>query len=235
MHILKHLFRRARSVYRSEGLLSLAKQATAYAAGWLFKYDTYYLYGICLEDDADLRDTTAMPPLDDAACRVVSGNREADDLEAEGLEFRSQVLNAREHLDRGATAFCIFVGQQLAHIVWVAMSQEAKDSLEKEPLFRVDFSGGECWSAGAWTEPRYRRSGLLAYGDIMRRQFLLDHGVHTSLWAINKRNVPPRRFVARLGPQIHREGRCLKVLWWKSWRERPLTAGNDREQRNAND
>jgi hypothetical protein len=224
MHGLTTLFRRARQIHRSEGLGALLRAGLRLLKTHLFEHRAYYLYGIALQDDADVRDAAPTPPLDNASHRIVSTNREAGALEAEGLEFRSLVPDARERLDSGAVATCIFVGHELAHIVWVAMSQEAKDSL-KDPPFRLAFSEGECWSADAWTDPRYRRSGLLAYSDIKRRQFLLDKGVRTSLWAINKRNIPPQRFVARLSPQIRGEGRYLRVLWWKSWRERPLSQG----------
>jgi hypothetical protein len=83
-----------------------------------------------------------MPKIDDFALKIVSTNEEADELEAQGLEFRSQVLNARKRLDKGAIAFCIFVGKELANVSWVAMTLEAKNSLGQPP-FRVDFSNNE--------------------------------------------------------------------------------------------
>lgn len=226
MSRLTSLFKRVRQIHRSEGLGALLRAGLRLLTSHLFEYHAYYLYAIALEDASDLHDTAPPPPIDNASYRIVSSNGQADDLDAEGLEFRSMIPDARERLDSGAVATCIFIGHELAHIVWVAMSQEAKD-IFRDPPFRIDFSGGECWSTGAWTEPKYRRLGLLAYSDKMRRQFLLGQGVRTSLWSIKKRNIPPQRFVNRLSPQISREGRYLRVLWWKSWSESPLTGVGD--------
>jgi len=88
----------------------------------------------------------------------------------------------------------------------------------------MDFSGGECLSSDGWTNPKFRRSGLLAYGDIKRRQFQVSQGIRVSSWAIARRNIPPQRFVERLDPRIRAEGRYLRILWCRSWKERPLPA-----------
>ena len=113
------------------------------------------------------------------------------------------------------------VGHELGNIVWVATSQQAKDSLPDTP-FEIDFPGGECLSGDAWTNPKFRRAGLLAYGDIKRRQFMVSQGIRVSSWAIDRRNIAPQRFVERLDPRIRAEGRLLRFLCWRSWKERPL-------------
>ncbi len=80
MNRLTELFRRATSIYQSEGLLPLAKKATAYAAGRLFKYETYYLY----ENDGSTyrrrSDTDFVPKVDGLSFRVIYTNEEADEL-----------------------------------------------------------------------------------------------------------------------------------------------------------
>ena len=49
------------------------------------------------------------------------------------LESHSSVPNARQRLDRGAMAFCIFVGQELGGVGWLILSKEAHDT-QGEPL-----------------------------------------------------------------------------------------------------
>jgi len=137
------LLRRAKLIIRTEGVIPLIKRGFAFAIWLCFQYRTYYIVEYDLSKD--WHEADFLPRIRNFALKIVSSNREADELEASGLEFRSHVINARERLDKGAIAFCIFVGSELAYIAWLAMSQQAKDVLD-EPPFRVNFSDNEaCW------------------------------------------------------------------------------------------
>ena len=181
------LFIRAKQSYQTKGLVSLARQVFAFVLWLFFDCRTYYLYRYMLDNNQWLNEAHLKPKIDNILLRVVTTNREADEIEAEGLEFLSQVHNARERLDKGAVAFCIFIGNELAHIGWVAMTQRAKDSLG-EPPYAVDFSNGEACGASLWTNPKYRRMGLRVYGHLKENQFLLDRGIAVSRYAIVKGN-----------------------------------------------
>ena len=215
------LFRRVRQIHQTEGLISLLRQGLAFLVGRLFEHRTYYLYAHFAENDREYSELDFMPAVDNLAYRVVYSNQEADELEGQGLEFRSQVVNAREALDRGAIAFCIFVGKELANIGWLAVTQQAKDVLN-EPPYKVDFSGNEACATAVWTNPKYRRIGLRAYGSLKRSHFMLEKGLHTSRGATSKGNIASREAATKLGSRVYAEGRLLRVLWWKSWRESPL-------------
>jgi hypothetical protein len=216
------MLRRAKQIYQTQGLLKLLQQGLTWLSAQFFEYHAYYLYCLSLEDDPSITDANPIPPLEDISPRIVSTISEAEQLEADGFEFYSITANAREKLESGAIATCVFVGKELANLGWVAMTQEAKDSL-KSPPFEIDFSSGECWSSHVWTKPKYRRTGLLVYADMKRRQFQLQQGVRVSKWAINKRNIPPQRLATRLSFQICGQGRYVRILCWKSWKEEPLT------------
>ncbi len=142
-------------------------------------------------------------------------------MEAEGFEFRSKVPNAKKRLDKGAMAFCIFVGKELGSVGWAATTQEAKDSLS-EPPFVVGFSNNEACVGGLWTNPKYRRMGLRRYGSAKRRRFMLEKGIVRHRGAIPKWNIASQRSVT-FAPDIHGEGRYFRFLWWQSWKEKPLT------------
>ena len=163
-----------------------------------------------------------MPKIESFTLKIVSTNQEADELEAEGLEFRSHVMNTRERLDKGAIAFCIFVGQELASVEWVAMTQEAKDSVG-EPPFEVDFSKNEVCTAGGWTNPKYRGRGLAPYVDFKTSEFVQERGKVVERTSGLKGNIASHRAYAKLGPKMVAEARYLRILWWKSWKEKPLT------------
>ncbi len=216
------LLARAKHVYRTEGWASLLRRALLFALQLLFVHRVYYLYASVLEHDQSLRDASLTPPFDDVSHIILSTNEEVDDLEARGYEFRSIVHDARARLDAGARASCVFVGKELANIVWVAMTQQARNSL-KGPPFRVDFAARECWSGNAWANPKYRRAGLFSYNDIKSRRQQYEQGICVSKWAVGKNNTPTKRISSRIGARVSAEGRLLRILWWKSWIETPLS------------
>jgi hypothetical protein len=224
MDKLTTMFKRAKQIYKAEGFVSLVRRGFAFVLWLFFDCRTYYLYRYMLDNNRRLSEAHLKPKIDNILLRVVTTNREADEMEAEGLEFRSQVYNARQRLDGGAVAFCIFIRNELAHIGWVAITQRAKDILG-EPPYAVDFSNGEACGASLWTNPKYRRMGLRVYGAFKRRQFMLDRGKLIDKSAVSKRNAVSQMGSARIGSQAYAEGRYLKILWWKSWKETPLTQG----------
>ena len=175
-----------------------------------------------------------MPKITDFTLKIISTNQEADELEADGLEFRSQVGNARERLDSRAVAFCIFVGPELANIGWLAMNQQAKDILKEHPL-KVEFSENEAYRGGSWTNLKYRGMGLHSYNLFKRLEFLRDKAIASHRAVVHKENTASQSAQANVGAIAYAEARYLRILWWKSWRERPLTTDSGKEQSNAMD
>ena len=221
MDSLAALFSRAKRIYHTEGLMPLAKAGYRFLIYHLFEYSVYWLYTEPVPSRAGLNEADFMPRVDDYVWKVVSSNREADELEAEGYEFRSLVVNGRERLDSGVAALCVFVGKELANIAWVATSQEAKDCI-REPPYRVDFANHEtCWG-GIWTHPRYRRLGLRRYARFKLDEFLLTKDSVRNRGAIRKGNVAAVNSRAQHFPPPYAEGRYLRILWWESWKETPL-------------
>ena len=215
---LAQLFGRVKHILRTEGLLSLLRQGFAFLAGCIFRYETYYLVERRLEE---MNGGGFVPEIEDLAFRIVSTNQEADELVAEGFEFRYSDGIRRERLDKGAVALCIFVGRELAHIGWLAMSEEAQRSISDIPL-QVDFSNSEAFSGGVWTNPKYRGRGLHPYGVSKRIQFLNGRGIIVSRRLVAKNNTSAQRVSVKIGRTIYAESRHLKLLWWKSWKERPF-------------
>ena len=147
---------------------------------------------------------------------IISTNKEADRLEAEGLEFRSSNPNSRQLLDKGAEAFCIFVGRELANIGWIIMTKQAKDTLRSKT--KVDFSNNEVYIASVWTSPKYRRMGFRRYNSFKRRQFAFRQGKTVCRTDIGKSNIASLSSKGKATSK-YGEGRYLKILWWKFWKE----------------
>jgi len=212
------LLLRAREILRTEGLLPLLRGGFIFLAGYLFRYESYYLYEHTLEerDEADF-----LPKIQDYTLKIVSTRQQADEL-AGSFKLDSHLLSARRKLDKGAVAFCFFINDELAHIAWLAMSQEAKNSFAPLP-YRVDFSDKQGCTGNAWTHPKYRGRGLMVYAYFKRLQFLWEHGFKSSRNAVNVANAVSRKAQIRLGPRMYARARYLKILWWDSWRETPFS------------
>jgi hypothetical protein len=217
------LMARAKQIYQTEGLLPLVRQALMFVLRWFFQYGTYYLYETDIpEAFKGKTKAECMPRIQNFAFRVVATNEEADGLEAEGHEFRSQIASARQKLDNGAVAFCTFIDKELAHIGWLAMTEEAKKMLDPLP-YKIDFTKNEVHTGGVWTNPKYRRLRLETHCSFKRLQFLNERNIVTGRFAIAKSNAAPQGGPARFGDRTYAEARYLKILWWTIWKERTLS------------
>ena len=190
--------------------------------GYFYRYDTYYLLENAIDNIKNLDEADFMPKIDNFTLKIVSTNLEADELEAEGLEFCPHVVNARERLDKGAIALCLFVGPKLASVEWIAMTQEAKECVD-EPPFEVDFSGNEVCTASGWTKPEYRGRGLAPYVHFKTLEFLREKGKVFERTSSLRVNSASHRAYTRFNSKRYAEARYLKILWWEFWKEKPLT------------
>jgi len=217
------VFKTAKEIYRSEGLASLVRWGLASVLGQFIRYKTYYVYLNDGESFRSMKQDDFMPKISDFTPKVVSSNAEADELESQGFEFRRHADNARKRLDAGATAFCIFVGCQLATIGWFCSTQRAKDILNEPPV-KVDFMNGEGWVGGFWTNPEYRQMGLHTYNSIKMIEYWIETGiVLRDRYVIAKKNAPALSADDKFGNIRYAEGYWIKILWWKSWKEKPVS------------
>lgn len=213
------MLRRARYILQTEGLAPLLRQGFAFLGHQLFQHGNYYLYEHTFKErnEADF-----LPRIQNFTFKIVSTNQQADELAAAGLEFRSHPTNARLGLDKGAIASCVFIGQELAHIGWSALNEEAKKLFDPLP-YHVNFSNKQVCTAGTWTNPKYRGKGLMTYAYFKRFQFLKEIGMKSSRNAVAINNIASQRAHAKFGPRVYAKARYLKILGWKYWKETPLT------------
>ena len=229
---LTESFTVVKRIFQTEGLLPLLTRVTAFIIGCFLQYGTYYLYEIDILKVLKQQEKPDefLPNDQNLTLKIVSTNEQADELDREGFKFRSQFINARERLDRGAIAFCIFIGQELASIGWITLTQKAKDSLNELP-FKVDFSNNEACTGGAVTNPKYRNMGLMSYNYLKRLEFLKENGILRDRAAVAKSNIAAQMGVAKIGDMnIYAEARFLKLIWFKSWKEKPLTTASVNNQ-----
>ena len=222
MNRIGWLLRRANYIRETEGLIPLAKRGFPFVVRYFFQCNTFYLSQKAVDNIKNLNEADFMPKIDSFTLKIVSNSQEADELETEGLEFCSHIMNVRERLDKGAVALCVFVGPELASVEWVAMTQEAKDCVD-EPPFEVDFSNNEVCTAGGWTNPKYRRRGLAPYVHFKTLYFIWERGKVLERTSSLKGNIASHRAYAKFSSKRYAEARYLRILCWKWWKEKPLT------------
>ena len=202
--------------------MPLAKSSFAFVTDHLFKSQTYTLLEHSPSVIQNMSKDDLMPRVGDFTLKIVATNAEADELEDKGFEFRSCAFNSRERLDKGAVAFVVFVGGEFGSVAWVAMSKEALDTLGEPPV-QMDFARGEALTGAVHTNPKYRRMRLNLYMGLHIRQFLLDQDIAIMRGAVANANIASLRANDKFNPRVYAKGRYLRVLWWKAWKEQPLT------------
>jgi hypothetical protein len=212
------LLNRAKDVLRTEGLLPLLRRGFDFLARPFFRYGTFYLYEYTVKGRSKAE---FIPRLQNLIVHIVSTNQQADELAARGFDCRSCSVYARRRLDKGAIAVCVFFKQELASIIWVALTKEAKKSVDSLP-YRVDFANKEACTGGAQTIPKYRRQGMMTYTYYRLFQFLREQGITTSRNAVGSSNFASQKAQAKVGRRIYARARYLRILWWQSWKETPL-------------
>ena len=218
MHKLTVLFKRAQHILQTEGFVSLIRRGLAFIRSWVFQHEVYYLYE---HEMKERNEADFMPRVRELTVEIVFTNRQADELAAKGLEFRSPDGRDRDRLDDGAIAFCFFVGQELAHKGWVALTEKAQKSIAPLP-HKVDYSKNEAYCGGTFSNPEFRGNGLMTYGYYKRLQFLREAGRTVSRNTVAKDNIASHKALARLKPTINAQARYLKILGFKFWKETPL-------------
>jgi len=222
IHRLTALFRRAKRVFQTEGLVPLLRKGFAFLTSCFFQYETYYLLEHAWGRIEETSEDGYLPRIQDFTFKVISTNRQANELVSDGFESLSLDGSHRDRLDKGAIAFCIFIGLELANIAWVAIKEEAKESILDLPI-KVDFSNNEAFLGGDWTHPEYRGMRLQVYSLFKRHQFLKEKKVAIWRCVVGTRNIASLKGISEFNPRIYAKAQYLKILWWKYWKEMPTT------------
>ena len=210
----RHSLKRAFTALRREGLAPslkiLQNDIFQFFSNYLFHVSNYYLYEHAIKerDEGDF-----LPNIQSFDFHIVSSNQEADSLARRGVDFREYFPTARQTLDRGGVAFCIFIDGEFAHGGWVALTEEAKITFDRVP-YPVDFSNNEACTGGTLTLPKFRGKGLMKYCCFKRFEFLREKGIKISRNAVKADNIISQRVHAKFSPG-RREIRYVRFLKWK--------------------
>jgi hypothetical protein len=216
---LRQKYQAGRYILQKEGLLPFVVEGIHFLRRCIFVYERDYMYEMPLNEQMKFE---AVPKIQNFVFEIVPTNQRLDGLVAQGFDFGIHGIRAREKLDKGALMFCIFVEKKLACVHWAATTQEAMNVQIKIP-YKVDFSNSEAYLGWVETNPQYRRLGLSMYVILEKLKLLKTMGKTTGKCIAEQGNLASHKFTIKAGGRVYGEGCYLKILWWKSWKERPIS------------
>ena len=223
MKAIRLLLERVEYVVRNEGWIAFIRAVFIFIRYHLIFRRSYYLSECRL---METKIEEVLPLIDAYSLKIIDQNHQVDELALEGLKFSPWYPIHRERLNKGAIAFCVFVGKELAHISWCAFEQDAMKSLGGPPL-KVDFAHNESVCGAYWTSPKYRGYRLAPYATRKKYQYIRELGTVIERATMAVDNVAARRAFSRGHHRIYATGRHLRILWWESWKEMLLDQSED--------
>lgn len=200
---------RARHILQQHGIIGLLKRGFKYCLDWVFRYEPFYIH-LHFPDGIDtFNEKDFLPALDSWDYFVVQDNKEADELESRGFEFRSAIFMSRRALDAGGIAILLFVNKKIASINWIALNPAAQKILG-EPPKKINFADRESITSGAQTLPEFRNKGLFAYTMFKTREYLKGRGIVRDWGLTSRRNKVSVAVVRKFNPK------CVGMGYW--WR-----------------
>jgi len=211
--------KRAASLLRTEGTAGLAQGAVRYVrhlAHRVYWQEDFVIYET---DTKGYALGLVAPSIDGLEVQVLGSESDVQRLVTEGYEdVRRVVRPAARRLQHGAVGFCAFVNREVAHVAWVALTQEVQVALDLFPYF-VDFDNGEAWWGGSLATGRYRNLGIYRHVMAWRLRYCHELGCHVLVDATEVRNTPSLRSQETYNPRTRAYCRYRRFLRWCRWTE----------------
>ena len=217
---LHALYGRAKYIIHDEGVVYFIWLVISRLRKSIFNHEIYYLYlkELIAQDEIEFA-----PKIQNVTLEIICTPERFDDLNARGYQFDSLV--SRKMINKGAIAFCVFVNRELGNITWVATNRETKKFIDPIP-YSVDFQNGEVCHGSARTSAKYRKQGLVAYGNTRMFRFLREEGKTVDKFTIPVSNVASLNAAAKYNPKIMKLEYC-RFFFWVNTTITPITKGRN--------
>jgi len=167
-------------------------------------------------------ETKYLPKIPNVTHKIVETVEQLDELQNEGFDLSLlDVDQPRYRLQKGAIAKLVFVGHELGHKGWTALTKEAKDIINPHP-YKVDFEGGQVCGGNSWTNPKYRRQGLNYYAAHKNEQYLISKGLVKNRGIKYTTNIASIGVSDKRGTPIVAKARYVRIFGLQFWREKPV-------------
>lgn len=224
---MRWLFNRIKYIYQDEGLSSLIKRTFKFLISLPFEYSQFHIYITELGEEEE-NESEWIPRVNNYSYRNIFTNEQLNGLIRDGFDLSLlNVSQARNRLEKGAIVSLFFVDRELAFYGWLAFSEEAKNSFNNYS-YKVNFENGEASSGDNWTNPKYRRKGILFYSGYKRRQLLIEKDRKKIRWITLAGNEAMHKEIIKenkLGiykSKICATARFIRVFNITFWNEKPI-------------
>jgi len=217
------LTRQGWDTLREAGMCGLASWIHHLLVGFwrLIRFDGVYLVHVTTTGDY-----AAMPPLramGELSVHFLDSERDADRLVENGFQDVRRVIRpAARRLRRGAICVGVFIDREIAHVEWLALSEEVRRAVFSTPCY-VDFAGGEAAWGGAHTVSRYRGKGVFQYGMACALRYCHEHGHRALVGVTAVGNAPSvsgqTPYAPRVRVRLRHDCRLLRCKWTELSRE----------------
>ena len=181
------------------------------------------LYVIHVTNTADYVAGLPPPLVDGLESHFLCGEHDAEALKDQGYEdVRHVIRTAARRLRRGAVCVSVFVNREIAHVEWLALSEEVRRAIFPTPCF-VDFGGGEAAWGGAHTVAAYRGKGVFRYGMACALRYCNERGCRALIGATAVANAPSMHgqtpYAPRVRVLLRHECSLMRCRWVEISRE----------------
>jgi len=185
----KYIYSGIRGVLKHEGLKGLVSRGTIFLSHRFFMFEDYYvvfqqLDNLPQEDEGDF-----LPLSDDFYSKIITTNKEADDLVSEGFVFGAYEPNLRASLDKDVISFSLFIGKEFAHVSCLADNPRGKHVIDPRP-FDINYPNGDIVIGRALTVPKFRRLHLQMYNGFVFRRYCRERGIKRIMMSLNAHSIP---------------------------------------------
>lgn len=216
---LRYIFSGIRAVLKHEGLKNLISRGFIFLFHRFFFYEDYYVIFMKSHNNPEDSEADFLPRTDGYCSMIITSNREADELVADGFILGAYELNLRSSLDKETIAFCLFVNKEFAHVSCMADNPQGKQAIDPRP-FAVNYQNGEVVVSKAFTVPKFRRLLLQEYNGYIMRKYCREKEISLILSSVNARSIPALAKTPK-APDRYTISKCrlIKVLWFKHLKE----------------
>lgn len=215
LKIFKRKYSGLWAIVKYEGFKSLISMGFAYVLAHLFFTQKYYMNITDLTIKENMNEREFLPRINNYSVKIISTNKEADNLIAKGYHFGAYEMRLRKALDKDIITFCVFVNKEIANLHCIAYGQKGTEDVDFR-LLPVNFEKKEVVVGRAFTVPKYRRLGLRRYSGYILKEYCKKYGYIRKVAGLTANNYPAIANAAKEPDlKIVAIGRYIRILWFK--------------------
>jgi len=205
-------------ILSERGFKGFLQNGLYFLGSHLLDYQTFYVYRLKLGENNNRQCPPAF-----IEHKLVDKTSDYSDLVSKGYDFSTFVVKNDNRLLQGAMCLCYFQNKTISHIIWIALDQQAKESLIDLPC-QVDFESGEAYLGRMARNPKLPRmtfSAIAIYFQAL--EVLFTSGKKSCTFIVRQNNLLPQIGLAkRADIRPRSSARYFRLLWRQWWWEKPI-------------